>query len=215
MRDAVSTTRTRTPAAPKTTSASKARTRGASAHLIRSSDLELRVEVRGRGPAVLLHPSLGRSAADFHDLSARLAAADFTAVGINPRGVSGSVGELDGLTLHDLANDMWIAADALGIGRCHLLGHAFGNRVARCAAEDRPERVLSITLLAAGGQVPGQPHAISALQQVFDSSLTAAEHAAAVGTALFAPGRDPTPWLDGLAPGRGDGARCRRLAHPK
>jgi pimeloyl-ACP methyl ester carboxylesterase len=52
-----------------------------------------------------------------------------------------------------------LAADVAGVletmdcGPAHLVGHAFGNRVARCLAVDRPSLVRSVTLLAAGGLI--------------------------------------------------------------
>jgi pimeloyl-ACP methyl ester carboxylesterase len=43
-------------------------------------------------------------------------------------------------------------------GPAHLVGHAFGNRVARCLAADRPSVVRSVALLAAGGLIgPSTP----------------------------------------------------------
>ena len=45
--------------------------------------------------------------------------------------------------------------DATG-APAHLVGRAFGNRVARCTAMDFPARVKSLTLLAAGGLVPAR-----------------------------------------------------------
>jgi pimeloyl-ACP methyl ester carboxylesterase len=48
--------------------------------------------------------------------------------------------------------------EALDCGPAHLVGHAFGNRVARCLAVDRPSLVRSVTLLAAGGLIgPATP----------------------------------------------------------
>lgn len=39
----------------------------------------------------------------------------------------------------------------------HVVGWAFGNRVARCLAEDHPNLVKTVILLAAGGRVPSKP----------------------------------------------------------
>src|SRR5438477_3312757 len=69
------------------------------------------------------------------------------------RGVGGSCGSLDGATLHDLASDVAGVIKAIGCGPAHLVGHAFGNRIARCLAVDQPPLVRSVTLLAAGGLI--------------------------------------------------------------
>ncbi|MBK8631995.1 MAG: hypothetical protein IPN84_18045 [Sphingomonadales bacterium] len=50
------------------------------------------VLLRGKGPLVVLLPSLGRSASDFDDLSSRIAAAGFRTAAINPRGIGKSKG---------------------------------------------------------------------------------------------------------------------------
>jgi pimeloyl-ACP methyl ester carboxylesterase len=61
------------------------------------------------------------------------------------------------LTLHDLANDVAGVIKLLGVGPVHILGWAFGNRIARCVAEDHPHLVKSVILLAAGGRIPPSP----------------------------------------------------------
>src|SRR4051794_41857316 len=82
------------------------------------------------------------------------------------RGVGGSRGSLDGATLHDLAGDVAGVIKAIGCGPAHLVGHAFGNRIARCLAVDQPPLVRSVTLLAAGGvlalSTPRGPHLCNA-----------------------------------------------------
>ena len=56
--------------------------------------------------------------------------------------------------MHDLAADVAGVLEAVDCGAAaHLVGHAFGNRVARCLAVDRPSLVRSVTLLAAGGLI--------------------------------------------------------------
>ena len=48
----------------------------------------------------------------------------------------------------------------LGEKSVHVLGWAFGNRVARCLAEDHPNLVKTVILLAAGGRVPSNPESL-------------------------------------------------------
>jgi pimeloyl-ACP methyl ester carboxylesterase len=69
------------------------------------------------------------------------------------RGIGESRGSLGDTSLHDLAVDVAEFLEAMDCGPAHLVGHAFGNRVARCLAVDRPSLVRSVTLLAAGGLI--------------------------------------------------------------
>ena len=65
---------------------------------------------------------------------------------------------LDVRTVHDLGADVAGALEALDCGPAHLVGHAFGNRVARCLAVDRPSLVRNVTLLGSGGLIgPATP----------------------------------------------------------
>jgi pimeloyl-ACP methyl ester carboxylesterase len=128
---------------------------GPATAIVKRTDVELRVSVSGNGPAVLLLPGGGRGAEDFGSLASELEAAGFRAAAMNPRGVGGSVGPLDGVTLHDFAADAAAVVEDLGDGSAHVVGHAFGNRVARCLAADRPELVRGVALLACGGRIQG------------------------------------------------------------
>ncbi|HEY3887154.1 MAG TPA: alpha/beta hydrolase [Caulobacteraceae bacterium] len=163
-------------------------------------EVRIAVTLRGHGPVVVLIPSLGRGAADFDDLAARLAAAGYEAAAVDPRGVGDSSGPMTGLSLADYAADVAAVAHALSAKPVVLIGHAFGNRVARATAASHPEAVSALVLLAAGGQVAPAPDASKALMDVFNPALSPAEHRAAVAKAFFAPGADPQPWLDGWYP---------------
>lgn len=161
---------------------------------------ELVVHQRGHGPAVLMHPSLGRPAEDFEDLGNRVADAGFRSVLINPREIGGSVGRMDGITLHDLAADVWGVADELGIDRAAVLGQNFGNRVARTASADQPDRVTALLLLAAGGEVQPSKEVRDEFAKVFDPSLPPERHLQAVANSFFAAGNDAAVWTDGWYP---------------
>jgi pimeloyl-ACP methyl ester carboxylesterase len=145
-------------------------------------------------PVVLL-PSLGRGAADFADLVAALTGAGFEAVAFDPP--SQIAGEP---TLHDLANVVLARMDELGIQRAHLVGHAFGQRLARCVVADAPHRVDTLTMLAAGGLVHMEPSIAASLMACFDTGLDDDTHLAHVQRVFFAPGNDPGVWRDGWMP---------------
>ncbi|MCB1017566.1 MAG: alpha/beta fold hydrolase [Acidimicrobiales bacterium] len=157
----------------------------------------IEVRLQGEGPVVVLVPSLGRGAADFGPLSARLARAGYLVAAPEPRGLGASAGPLDGLRLGDLADDVAAVVAGLDAGAATVVGHAFGNRVARMVATRRPDLVESVVLLACGGRVPPEPDAGEALFRVFDGSLPPDEHLEAVRTAFFAPGNDAAVWADG------------------
>ena len=157
----------------------------------------IEVKIAGEGRAVVLIPSLGRGADDFDDLSVRLADHGYMAVAPEPRGIGASTGPLDDLSMFDLAADTAAVIEALDIAPATLVGHAFGNRVARMTATEHPELVESVVLLACGGLIPAAPEHTEALRTVFMSDVSAAEHQAAVAKAFFAPGNDASVWFDG------------------
>jgi pimeloyl-ACP methyl ester carboxylesterase len=109
---------------------------------------------------VLMIASLGRPASDFDELSATLVVAGYSTIRPQPRGIGGSTGPMNGLSLRDLAADAMAAADN---GPIIVLGHDFGQRVARMVAALYPDRVESVVMLGAGGKVPMRPGAGEAL----------------------------------------------------
>jgi S-formylglutathione hydrolase len=164
--------------------------------LIGGPDGPLEVRIQGEGPAVLMIPSLGRGAADFDVLAARLARAGYQAVSPEPRGIGGSDSPLDGLSMADLADDIAAVIRALDIAPATIVGHAFGNRVTRMVAKRHPDLVESVVLLACGGLVPPAPEIASARMAVFDTELSAEDHLAQVDMAFFAPGNEASVWAE-------------------
>ena len=157
----------------------------------------LDVHLSGEGPAVALVASLGRGADDFADLGARLAAAGYRALALEPRGVGASKSPLEGVAMADLADDVAAVIRALADGRATVAGHAFGNRVARMVATRHPDLVEGVILLACGGLVPPTSEVTAAMVSVFDGSLDPGARRQAVARAFFAPGNDPSPWDGG------------------
>jgi len=151
---------------------------------------------------VVLIPSVGRSAADFDLLGHGLEAAGYRAVMPEPRGIGKSTGLIDGLSMGDLATDIATVITVVGgpAAQATVVGHAFGNRVARMVATDHPSVVRDVVLLACGGAIPPAPEVTRALRRVFDTSLGAQEHLACVRSAFFAPGSDASVWEGGWYP---------------
>ena len=161
---------------------------------------EVEVRVRGDGDLVVLVASLGRSIDDFDALIGDLEAAGYRAAGVSHRGIGESSPAVPGLTLHDFADDVARVIEHLCDGPAHLVGHAYGNRVMRCLASDRPELARSVTLIAAGGQVPPAPETRAALERIFEPDHSDEERLADIQHAFFAPGHDASIWLDGWYP---------------
>ena len=168
--------------------------------IARPSGGQVAFTVEGSGAVVVMIPSLGRPASDFDDLSRRLVAAGFTSVRPDPRGMGKSTGPMDGLTLHDLAADAALVIEALGAAPVIVVGHAFGQRVGRTLAADRPELVCAMAMVAAGGKADMKPGAQEALLGCFRLDRPHAERLADVAFAFFAPGNDANVWLGGWYP---------------
>jgi pimeloyl-ACP methyl ester carboxylesterase len=157
----------------------------------------LRVCTTGAGEPVVFIPSLGRGVGDFDDLARAVAQVGFRAAQPDPRGIEGSKGPAPG-TLFDLAADVAAVVEALDAGPAHLVGHAFGNRVARATASRFGHLVRSVVLLAGGGEVPIPPAVSAAIRGcLMDGQKADAARLVDLRTAFFAAGNDPTIWLRG------------------
>jgi pimeloyl-ACP methyl ester carboxylesterase len=148
----------------------------------------------GSGDTVVLIPGGGLDASYFDHFARRLAHAGFRAVAVNPRGAGESTGPLEGITLHTLAADVAGVIEALNGGPVHVLGHAFGNRVARCLAADRPDLVRSVILLAAGGLIAPAAEVQRALQSWFRQDATEAECLEALQSMVADPSAAQSTW---------------------
>lgn len=153
----------------------------------------------GRGPLVVLLPSLGRGAGDFDDVAPRLAHA-CRVVTPQPRGIAGSSGPMTGITLHDFARDIAAVIENEGGGPALIGGHAFGNFVARTTATDRPDLVRGVALLGATHVWPVPPDVRDAIMKSSDLALPDHERIKHLQHAFFAPGHDPRVWLSGWHP---------------
>src|SRR5438270_764072 len=83
-----------------------AQSSGRSKYLVRYDDVTVQVIAEGRGPLIVLLPSLGRDSEEFDPAAARIAQAGFRVLRPQPRGYGGSTGPLQNITLHDLAKDV-------------------------------------------------------------------------------------------------------------
>jgi len=157
----------------------------------------LHVRVAGEGPLLVLLPGLGRPASDLDPLAALLVAGGYRVAQPDPRGNGESTGPMEGLTLHDLAADVSAVIEAMGGGAATIIGQAFGNRIARMTATDRPDLVRAVVLLGCSGKVQPTPAIAEAIRLAQAVDTPADVRAHAVRAAWFAPGHDISVWLDG------------------
>ena len=166
--------------------------------IVARGDTQIEVLSQGGGPLIVLLPSLGRGAEDFDAIAARVAAAGFRVVRPQPRGIGASRGPMTGIDLHDYANDVAAVIESQKGGPAFVVGHAFGNRVARLLATTRPELVRAVALVAANvGRDPSPPKVREAIKASADLSLPEEARLAALQFAFFAPGNDARAWLAG------------------
>jgi pimeloyl-ACP methyl ester carboxylesterase len=120
----------------------------------RRDDLAIETYIDGKGPALVILPSYGRDGATDYDIFAsELVAAGYQMLRPQPRGVAASRGPMQDLSLHDLAADISLAIRDWADGRAVVLGHAFGNLVARMLATDFPSMVKGLILASAQAKV--------------------------------------------------------------
>ena len=174
---------------------------------VRYNDVQIDVVVDGSGPAVVLLPSLARDSDDYDEVAEGLAAAGFAVLRPKPRGIGHSTGPMTNITLHDFARDIAEVIKTLGGGKAVVVGHAYGNWVARMTAADYPGLVRGVVIAAAAAKQYA-PELSTAVTQAGNPSLSDEERLKALRFAFFAPGNDPTVWLQGWHPEIRDSQRA-------
>jgi pimeloyl-ACP methyl ester carboxylesterase len=162
-----------------------------SQRIVEVGEARLECTLYGTGVPLVLLPNAGCSTSYCDHIARVLADAGCQVIAINMRGVGASQGVCAGLTLHDFAADVAGVITALDCAPAHVLGHAFGNRVARCLAADRPDLVRSVILLAAGGLPNPNATSRALLHHVLHPEMTAAERIAVLAPRWLAPTSDP------------------------
>lgn len=153
----------------------------------------------GQGQSVVLLPSSQRDSLDFDAVAQELALAGLRVLRPQPRGMGRTTLPLDGLTLHLLAQDVIATVNALGGGRAVLVGHAFGHFIARVADLDHPQCVRGVVVAGAAARV-FPPGMAESLDIASDARQPDAVRCAHLQRAFFAPGNDPSVWLEGWHP---------------
>lgn len=180
---------------------------------------QLQVEVwessSSKQETLIALPGAGGDVSRYKYLAPLLADAGYRVIAVNQRGIMGSTGDLEDLTLHDYAQDVVAIIEALGLEQAHLLGWALGNRTARVVATDHPKSVASISLIAAGGlakplTLPGELG-----QLLGEANLPEAEKLALARRTLFSSHTDDQIVLDYVRALKywPDARRSQRLAN--
>jgi pimeloyl-ACP methyl ester carboxylesterase len=182
--------------------------------LVRYGDIVIDTIVDGQGPAVVLLPSLARDSEDYDVVAAGLAANGFRVLRPQPRGMGKSTGPLANITLHDFAKDVAEVIRAQGDGRAVVVGHAYGNWVARMTAVDHPSMVRGVVIAAAAAK-QYDPKLSGEIDKAGDPTLPDSVRLAALRVAFFAPGNDPQSWLAGWHPHIRQAQRAAAAAVPQ
>jgi pimeloyl-ACP methyl ester carboxylesterase len=169
------------------------------AALVQYGEVQIEVVVEGAGPAVVLLPSLARDSDDYDEVAEGLSAAGYRVLRPKPRGIGRSTGPMTNISLHDLARDVAETVSKAADGRAVIVGHAFGNWVARMTAVDHPELVRGVVIAAAAAKQYDR-ELTSAVTAAGNPALSEEERLAALRFAFFAPGNDPRVWLKGWHP---------------
>jgi pimeloyl-ACP methyl ester carboxylesterase len=173
--------------------------------IVAYDDVRIEVIADGSGPLVVLLPSRGRAAEDFDVVAAGIAKAGFRVLRPQPRGAGRSSGSMKDLSLHDFARDTAAVIRHEGGGPAVLVGHAFGNWVARMTAVDHPRLVRGVVIVAAAAKsypagLDGAKALSEAVRKSGDPALSDAERLNYLRIAFFAPGSDASVWLKGWYP---------------
>lgn len=137
--------------------------------------------------AIVALPGSGGDVSRYRYLAPLLAEAGYRVFAVNQRGIMGSTGELTALTLHDYAADILALIDVLELERVHMLGWALGNRIARVVATDYPDRVASVSLIAAGGLARPLTEPGELARLLSEAELPEAEKMRLARNTLFSP----------------------------
>src|SRR5262245_15083348 len=164
--------------------------------LVKYDNVEIDTIVEGKGPLIVLLPSRGRDSEDYDEVAAGLAKEGFRVLRPQPRGMHASKGPLKDISLHDLARDVATVIERENAGPAVIVGHAYGNWVARMTAVDHPKLVRGVVLAAAAAK-KFPPRLSTLVSKSADMSLPDAERIAAMQEIFFASGNDPKIWLKG------------------
>lgn len=174
-----------------------AQSNGRTRELVKRGNVVIEVIAEGRGPLIVLLPSLGRDSEEFDPAAERIAAAGFRVLRPQPRGFERSAGPMQNITLHDLAADAAAVIQHENSGPAVIAGHAFGHFVAKMTAVDFPQLTRAVILIGAAQKTP-DPKVQRAVAIATDPTQPEAARLENLKLVFFAPGNDARRWLTGF-----------------
>lgn len=168
-------------------------------HLVRYADVQVEVVAEGKGPLIVMLPSLGRDAADYDTVAEAFVREGYRVLRPTPRGIGNSKGPMVNVSLHNFANDVAKVIEHESSGPAVVIGHAYGNWVARTVAADHPVLVRGVVIAAAASR-KYDPRLTGYIDKCQDTRLSDEERLKYLRMTFFAPASDPKPWLQGWYP---------------
>jgi pimeloyl-ACP methyl ester carboxylesterase len=130
-----------------------------------SSGVRIRFEQEGSGEPVLLIPGIGLGTSSWAEISARLAAAGYQALAMEPRGSGESEKAPGPYTGEAFAADAVAVLDAAGVRRAHVVGLSMGGMIAQELAIRHPKRVGALVLTSTYARTDGWSRRIFELRE--------------------------------------------------
>ena len=152
-------------------------------------EVTIEASIEGEGEPIIMVPGNACHVSIFNLISPLLNNAGFKTIALNMRGVSvsGSKGPIENITMHDLAGDIAGVIEKLNCAPVHILDWAFGSRIVRCLASDRPELIKTLTLLCAAGKVQPSAETRKILAKTFSRETPREEYFDALIYSYFSP----------------------------
>ena len=167
--------------------------------LVENGSVKIDLIAEGNGPLVVILPSRGRDSEEFDEIAAGLAEGGFRVLRPQPRGAGASTGPSDNVRMQDLAADVANIIQRENSGPAVIVGHAYGNWVARMTATNHPHLVRGIVLVAAAAKTfPDELRAV--VQKSGDVKAPADERLEALRKGFFKRPDLAELWLKGWAP---------------
>jgi len=160
-------------------------------------------EFSSNGDVVML-PHAGRSASDFNELAVLLSEKNFRVLLVQAPGIDGSHQSsylLRSISMEDLADDVLSVLDEMRIQKAHLVGHSFGERLARMFASQNEDRVFSLMLIAPGGDTDVNREVKQSMKAAFMTWEDPGTRLKGIHDAFFAErNKVPSKWTQGWYP---------------
>jgi len=156
--------------------------------------------ISGKGKPVILLASAGREASDFNELVTALNNAGYRTIAVDAHGIKNSTLPEGEFSLFDMADDVAAVADAetKPDEKLSVIGHAFGNRLARAFSSRNDNRIEKVVLIASGGAKAIPEKANIALKNIFDPRRTVGQRKSDIDYGFFAEGNAiPDYWIIG------------------